>query len=100
MVIITTFLGDQKPFHHYWLPLMYKHQECQFHVSGKPVAPKDLKNLHLNQTLEYKNQPGPILKLPINIIPTYRAMIELQKKPANWIGNWEDIGKEWFYVLE
>lgn len=95
MVIITTFEGDQKSFHHYWLPLMYKHQECEFHVSGKFVFPKDLKNLKVNAV---ETGSGPVLKCPIHKLPTYRAMIELQKKNKDWIGTDEDIG-DWFYSI-
>lgn len=96
MVIVTTFEGNQQEFHHYWCPLMYKHQECEFHVTGKFVYPKDLTNLKVNQTT---HKAGPVLRLPINMLPTYRAMIELQKKPKDWVGNVDDIGKDWFYVL-
>ncbi len=74
---------------------MYKHQECEFHVSGKFIYPKDLKNLKVNET---KVKEGPILKCNINHLPTYRAMIELQKKPKSWIGNTADLG-DWFYIL-
>ena len=93
MVIITTFEGNQKAFHHYWLPLIYKHQECEFRISGKFVYPKDLKNLKVNSVDE---NGGPILKCPINKVPMYRGMIELQKKNKNWIGTPEDLG-DWFY---
>ena len=94
MVIITTYQGDQRSFHHHWCPLMYKHQECEFRISGKFVYPKDLKNIKVNSVDE---SGGPILKCPIDKIPTYRAMIELQKKPKNWIGTWLQIGEDWFY---
>lgn len=95
MVIITTFEGDQKKFHHYWLPLMYKHQECEFHVSGKFVYPKDLKNLKVNSTEQTK---GPTLKCPINKIPTYKAMITLQSKSTDWIGTDEDLQEKFYEV--
>jgi len=93
VVIITTFEGNQKAFHHYWLPLIYKHQECEFRISGKFVYPKDLKNLKVNSVDE---NGGPILKCPIDKVPMYRGMIELQKKNKNWIGTPEDLG-DWFY---
>lgn len=74
---------------------MYKHQECQFYVSGKFVFPKDLNNLKVNSTDQPK---GPVLKCPINKIPTYRAMIELQKKDKSWIGTDEDLGERFYEV--
>lgn len=94
MVIVTEFKGDQKSFHHYWCPLMYKHQECQFYIKGEFVFPKDIKNLHVNE----EPKGGPILHCPIEKIPQYRGMIELQKKEKNWSGTPEDIG-DWFYSV-
>lgn len=72
---------------------MYKHQECQFYISGDFIFPKDIKNLHVNK----EPKGGPILHCPIDRIPTYRGMIELQKKNKNWSGTDKDIGEEWFY---
>lgn len=95
MVIVTEFEGDQKSFHHFWCPLMYKHQECQFYIKGEFIFPKDLNNLHVNQ----EPKGGPQLTCSINNIPTYRGMIELQKKDKNWKGTEKDIG-DWFYDLE
>ena len=104
MVIISTYVGDQKDFNQHWCPLMYKHQECQFYITAGPnlVYPKDLKNFHLNSGLHITGQKdGPILKCPIERIPTYRGMIELQKKPTSWIGRPEDLGEEvLFYDLD
>ena len=34
----------------------------------------------------------------INKIPTYRAMIELQKKDKSWIGTDEDLGERFYEV--
>ena len=96
MVIITTFEGNQKKFHTYWLPLMYKHQECQFYVSGKFTYPSDLKNLHVNKTRELKS--GPILRCSINNVPTYKAMIELQKKSKNWVGTEKELNEKFYEV--
>ena len=93
MVIISTFEVNQRAFHHYWLPLIYKHQECEFRISGKFTYPKDLKNLKVNTV---DTGGGPILKCPIDKVPMYRGMIELQKKDKNWIGVPEDLGS-WFY---
>jgi len=101
MVIILTFTGDQKAFNRAWCPLIYKHQECQFFITAVPnfVYPKDLNNLHINKILHNTSEDGPILKCPIEIIPTYRGMIELQKKSKNWIGGPKDLGEHCFYVL-
>jgi len=98
MVIISTFAGDQKAFNRAWCPLMYKHQECQFFITAGPtlVRPKDLNNLHVN-AIDVPS--GPILKCSIDIIPTYRGMIELQKKSKDWIGSEKDLGEHYFYVL-
>ena len=97
MVIITTFNGIQKMFHTYWLPLMYKHQECDFYVTGKFVYPRDLPNLKINKT-DVENLKGPILKCPMEKIPTYIAMIKLQSMKPNWIGTPEELGER-FYEL-
>ena len=98
MVIISTFKGDQKGFNRAWCPLMYKHQECQFFITAGPkfVYPKDLKNLHVN-AVDVPN--GSVLKCSIGMVPTYRGMIELQKKPKDWIGSANDLGLEYFYEL-
>ena len=47
MNIVTKFDISQKKFHHYWLPLMYKHQECTFYITASHgfIYPKDLNNL-------------------------------------------------------
>lgn len=73
---------------------MYKHQECSFYIKGEFIYPKDLKNLHVNK----EPKGGPILNCPIDKIPQYRGMIELQKKDKNWKGTEKDIG-DWFYDL-
>lgn len=73
---------------------MYKHQECSFYIKGEFIYPKDLKNLHVNK----EPKGGPMLNCPIDKIPQYRGMIELQKKDKNWKGTEKDIG-DWFYDL-
>jgi len=73
---------------------MYKHQECSFYIKGEFIYPRDLKNLHVNK----EPKGGPILNCPIDKIPQYRGMIELQKKDKNWKGTEKDIG-DWFYDL-
>ena len=102
MVIVTTFIDDQKTFNRAWCPLMYKHQECQFFISAGPkfVYPKDLKNIHINKVLHNTSEDGPILRCPIEIIPTYRGMVELQSKDKSWVGGPVDLGKIYFYTLE
>ena len=75
MVIISTYVGDQKHFNRHWCPLMYKHQECQFYITAGPnlVYPKDLKNLHINSGLHITGQSdGPILKCPIASVPLHQ----------------------------
>ena len=50
MVITLKFEGQQQLFHYYWLPLMYKHNECKFVVEDKTsklVYPKDVNNLEV-----------------------------------------------------
>ena len=47
MVITLKFNGEQQLFHYYWLPLMYKHNECKFIVEDKTtkmIYPKDIDN--------------------------------------------------------
>jgi len=98
VVITLKYNGDQKRFHHYWLPLVYKHGECTFVVhdeSNKLIYPKDAKNLKINQN----HDKGPIMHCVAEKIPTYRAMVVFQKKPKNWKGDWSDLG-EMFYDIE
>ena len=45
MVITLKFEGQQQLFHYYWLPLMYKHNECKFIVEDKTtkmIYPNDV----------------------------------------------------------
>lgn len=95
MVIVTEFKGDQKSFHHFWCPLMYKHQECSFYIKGEFIFPKDLKNLHINK----EPKGGPILNCPIDYIPTYKAMIELQAKPKGWNGDHVKLGAPFYDTM-
>ena len=94
MVISTKFDGNQKKFHWYWLPLMYKHPECTFFVSGEFIFPKDISNLIVNE----KAKGGPLLECPMNKVPSYSAMIELQKKRNNWKGTSEDLKSRFYEV--
>ena len=97
MVIETHFDGNQKKFHHYWLPLIYKHQECEFHVTASRgfTYPKDIANLKVNHI---GNKKGPVLKCPMNKVPTYKAMIVLQQKKQGWSGTDEDLGERFYEV--
>ena len=94
MVIKTTFDGNQKKFHWYWLPLIYKHGECTFFVDGDFVFPKDISNLKVNA----EPKGGPFLECPMNLVPTYSAMIELQSKPKNWRGTNLDLKSKFYKV--
>ena len=50
MVITLKFEGQQQLFHYYWLPLMYKHNECKFIVEDKTtkmIYPNDVDNLEV-----------------------------------------------------
>lgn len=99
MVIIVNGEMNQKMFNRFWCPLMYKHQECKFYFNFGPnhVYPKDLTNLHVNST---EVASGPILKCEMNKIPTYRGMIELQKKDKSWIGEATKLGDMFVYDLD
>lgn len=96
MKIVTEFNGNQKHFHWYWLPLIYKHQECKFYVKGDFTYPKDVGNLLVNATPEQGN--GPILRCPMNLVPTYRAMEQFTRKDKNWTGTHEDLGERFYEV--
>lgn len=97
MKIITDYQGEQKKFHWYWLPLIYKHQEVKFFVKAPAnfIYPKDLKNLIINQNPVGK---GPTLTCAWNEIPTYRAMEQFSKKDANWNGTATDLGEKFYDV--
>lgn len=96
MKIVTRFDGQQKKFHWYWLPLMYKHPECKFYISGDFIFPRGIDNLLQNATPEEGD--GPILQCPINLVPTYKAMVELSKKKKDWNGTHEDLGERFYEV--
>jgi len=66
-------------FHHYWLPLIYKHQECKFFVEGdieKMIYPKDVPNLHVTKKVNKDNMKKPIMYCNIDQVPTYKTMID------------------------
>lgn len=93
MVITLTFEGQQQLFHYYWLPLMYKHNECKFIVEDKTsklIYPNDVGNLEVVTNINNVKLRQPILHCKINKVPTYRTMIEFQKKKS---GEYEDLGE-------
>lgn len=101
MVIITEFEGDQRKFHHFWLPLIYKHQECNFVVKDKTdrmIFPAGIKNLKVVNP-DYNVRAGQVvLECPINKVPTYKAMVDLQNiKSAKTITP-EELGSMFYEV--
>lgn len=93
MVIITQFSGksDQKKFHHFWLPLIYKHNECTFIVeqttAEQLVYPTGIKNLKVVKSHTDQAYKGPVLFCPLDKIPTYKNMVDLQASKANKVYN-------------
>ena len=93
MVITLTFEGQQQLFHYYWLPLMYKHNECKFIVEDKTtkmIYPNDVGNLEVVTNINNIKLRQPILHCEINKVPTYKTMIEFQKKKS---GEYENLGE-------
>ena len=93
MVITLEFDGQQQLFHYYWLPLIYKHNECKFIVEDKTtkmIYPKDIDNLEVVTNINNVKLRMPVLHCQINKVPTYKTMVELQKKRA---GEYRDLGK-------
>ena len=97
MKIVTEFNGQQKYFHWYWLPLIYKHQEVTFYVQAPRgfIYPKDIKNLKVNEIAKGK---GPTLNCPMNLVPTYRAMEQFAKKHPTWTGSPEELGEKFYDI--
>lgn len=95
MNIVTEFNGNQKKFHWYWLPLIYKHQECTFYIKGEFVFPRDVSNIKVNAE---PPKGGPTLTIPMDQVPTYRAMLELASLPEDWKGNHIDLGQRFYEV--
>ena len=93
MVITLIFEGQQQLFHYYWLPLMYKHNECKFIVEDKTtkmIYPNDVGNLEVVTNINNIKLRQPILHCEINKVPTYKTMIEFQKKKS---GEYENLGE-------
>ena len=93
MVITLTFEGQQQLFHYYWLPLIYKHNECKFIVedkTNKMIYPKDVDNLEVVTNINNVKLRTPVLHCKINRVPTYKTMVDFQAKCA---GEYDDFGK-------
>lgn len=72
---------------------MYKHNECKFIVEDKTtkmIYPNDVGNLEVVTNINNVKLRQPILHCEINKVPTYRTMIEFQKKKS---GEYEDLGE-------
>ncbi len=68
-------------FHHYWLPLIYKHQECTFWVEGnteKMIYPSDIPNLNVTKQVNRDKLKNPVMYCNIDKVPTYRTMIDFK----------------------
>ena len=71
---------------------MYKHNECKFVVEDKTnkiIYPRDIDNLQVVANINNLKLRQPILHCKMNKVPTYKTMIDLQKKQA---GEYEDYG--------
>ena len=71
---------------------MYKHNECKFIVEDKTtkmIYPNDVGNLEVVTNINNVKLRQPILHCEINKVPTYKTMIEFQKKKS---GEYEDFG--------
>lgn len=71
---------------------MYKHNECKFVVEDKTnkiIYPRDIDNLQVVANINNFKLRQPILHCKMNKVPTYKTMIDLQKKQA---GEYEDYG--------
>lgn len=72
---------------------MYKHNECKFIVEDKTtkmIYPNDVGNLEVVTNINNVKLRQPILHCEINKVPTYRTMIEFQKKKS---GEYENLGE-------
>ena len=81
MVIVINYDGRQQMFHHYWLPLIYKHQECTFWVEGdteKMIYPSDISNLNVTKRVDRDKLKNPVMYCNIDKVPTYRTMIDFK----------------------
>ena len=72
---------------------MYKHNECKFIVEDKTtkmIYPNDVGNLEVVTNINNIKLRQPILHCEINKVPTYKTMIEFQKKKS---GEYENLGE-------
>ena len=72
---------------------MYKHNECKFIVEDKTsklVYPNDVNNLEVIANINNVKLRQPILHCKMNKVPTYKTMIEFQKKKS---GEYENLGE-------
>ena len=72
---------------------MYKHNECKFIVEDKTtkmIYPNDVGNLEVVTNINNVKLRQPILHCKMNKVPTYRTMIEFQKKKS---GEYENLGE-------
>ena len=77
MNIVIKYDGRQKLFHHYWLPLIYKHGECKFYVEDKSssiIYPSGINNLRVVIDISKEKISGKTLYCDINKVPTYKTM--------------------------
>ena len=77
MNIVVKYNGKQKLFHHYWLPLIYKHNECTFYIedkNGSMIYPSGIRNLKVIIDINKENLKGKTLHCDIDKVPTYKTM--------------------------
>ena len=69
MNIVIKYNGRQKLFHHYWLPLIYKHNECTFYVedkNGSMIYPSGIRNLKVIIDINKENLK---VVVELNLLP-------------------------------
>ena len=83
MNIVIKYNGKQKLFHHYWLPLIYKHNECRFYVEDKNdslIYPSGIPNLKVVIDISKEKLKGKTLYCNIYKVPTYKTMANFDNK--------------------
>ena len=83
MNIVVKYNGKQKLFHHYWLPLIYKHNECRFYVEDKNdslIYPSGIPNLKVVIDISKEKLKGKTLYCNIYKVPTYKTMANFDNK--------------------
>ena len=79
MNIVIKYNGRQKLFHHYWLPLIYKHPECTFYVedkNGSIICPSGIPNIKMVIDISKQKLKGKTLYCDIDKVPTYKTMTD------------------------